>query len=391
MTIHLPKINGVGGGNGGGGGSSFPTMVTDSGSSLPVDLSGYQLNDTFLNTSDKKIYTAKTEGYELATGVTNTNITVDLTTGVATGFSAFNQIRKTGDAWTGTKTYDIHFKIGTGTLETDKYYPIYVLYAHAYGNGRDIYVAIKNKQIYLAFWRYGSGAYTLEEEHKLFDYEIQFDTEYYIRLSKNATTTVASISTVGYEGTQIETNTITTVDDFYTGTPNAYLVTTGPNTYLIPVTLSVYLADTTSDWLIPSTTLSWDSGTDLTDKTEYADKTNGILYLYENEVLNAIPNLEDYKKKAETITIDTASITISEIKANANYVFSNNAITDITLSGCETSFEETSIEFTTGATPPTVTDNSGITWMDNFDITNLTANKSYLIVIFNKLGFVKEY
>ena len=306
MTIHLPKINRVGGGNGGGGGSSsFPTIVTDSGSSLPVDLTGYSVGDTFLNTTDKKIYKAGTDGYELATGVTNTNITVDLTTGVATGFSAFNQIRKTGDIWTGTKTYDIHFKIGTGTLETDKYYPIYVLYAHAYGNGRDIYVAIKNKQIYLAFWRYGSGVYTLEEEHKLFDYEIQFDTEYYIRLSKNATTTVASISTVGYEGTQIETNTITTVDDFYTGTPTAYLVTTGINNYLIPITLSVYLADTTSDWLIPSTTLSWDSGTDITDKTEYADKTNGILYLYQDTELIKIGG--SLTKKVYTISADNTS------------------------------------------------------------------------------------
>ena len=83
MTIHLPKVNEFGGGNGGGGGSSsFPIIVKNSGSSLP-SASGYQEGDTFLNTSDKKIYKTEVNGYELNTNVTNNNVTVDLSTGVA--------------------------------------------------------------------------------------------------------------------------------------------------------------------------------------------------------------------------------------------------------------------------------------------------------------------
>lgn len=175
--------------------------------------------------------------------------------------------------------------------------------------------------------------------------------------------------------------------------------------------LEVFLADSYGNILVPNTsTLSWDNGTDLVNNTEYVDKTNEILYIYENNELLAInkPNsfaqitgqptdnsnlataLNGKQAVANSVTYGSASLSFS-ISANKHYVLSNSALTSITFSSCEKSFDETTIEFTTGATPPSVTDNSGITWMDNFDITNLNANKSYLIVIFNKLGFVKEY
>ena len=101
-------------------------------------------------------------------------------------------------------------------------------------------------------------------------------------------------------------------------------------------------------------------------------------------------DMSNYRQKAEEIVINNTSITIDMILANKNYVFSSNAITSITLTACETSFEETTIEFSTGNTAPTLTDNTGITWVDGSAPT-LNANKSYLIVIFNNLGFVKEY
>lgn len=138
------------------------------------------------------------------------------------------------------------------------------------------------------------------------------------------------------------------------------------------------LLQPTEDYTISSSTITFVTALVSTDKIAVI-----------NGNLDTI-DLTLYRTKAETITIDTASITISEIKANANYVFSNNAITDITLTACETSFEETTIEFSTGGSAPTLTDNSGITWVDGSAPT-LNASKSYIIVIFNKLGFVKEY
>lgn len=139
------------------------------------------------------------------------------------------------------------------------------------------------------------------------------------------------------------------------------------------------LLQPTEDYTISGSTITFVTALEATDKIAVI-----------NGNLSAI-DLTPYKLKAETITIDTASITIAEIKANKNYVFSNNAITNITLTACETSFEETSIEFSTGNSAPTLTDNSGITWVDEGATPVLSANKSYIIVIFNKLGFIREY
>lgn len=94
------------------------------------------------------------------------------------------------------------------------------------------------------------------------------------------------------------------------------------------------------------------------------------------------------KTLAEIIEIDTASITIANIKPNKNYIFTNNAITDITLTACEQFMEETTIQFTTGSSAPTLTDNSGLVWFGG--IPTLQANTTYVIVIFNKQAFYQE-
>lgn len=90
-----------------------------------------------------------------------------------------------------------------------------------------------------------------------------------------------------------------------------------------------------------------------------------------------------------TVTIADASVTISEIKANTNYKLTSNALTDITFSGCETSDEVTTLEFTTGENDVTFTDNSGIDWADG-ETPVFQSYQHYLIVIFNGIGFVKE-
>ena len=99
-------------------------------------------------------------------------------------------------------------------------------------------------------------------------------------------------------------------------------------------------------------------------------------------------DLSQFKQKAQTIEIDDASITIDNVSANTNYVFTSNAITDITLTACETSMEETTIQFTTGSSAPTLTDNSGLVWFGG--IPTLQANTTYVIVIFNKQAFYQE-
>ena len=413
MTIHLSKVNQFGGGNGGGGGSSsFPIIVTDSGSSLPIDLSGYNEEDTFLNTNDKKIYTAGYFGYELNTNVTNNNITVDFVTGIASGFSSFvsNQYfsipakditkgNSTDFVWGGDKTFEVTFKLDT--LSKGALFRIVHVSMNIYAT-TGVYIKDDGK-IYYWMTKVQTGSLLDSiDETLLLDYVLQTDVLYKLVLKKTSNTLNIELFDKN-TNTKITGNTISTVDWVAVGA--YYPGETGSLTYGVCdwsgsygtykyalTTGEIYLLDSTGEFLKQSSDLVWDSGTSLTDKTEYVDKTNGILYLYQDIELIQIPliDLSNYKLKATTITIDTASITIAEIKANANYVFSNNAITDITLTACETSFEETSIEFTTGSSAPTLTDNSGITWVDGSAPT-LNANKSYLIVIFNKLGLVKEY
>lgn len=426
MTIHLPKVNEFGGGNGGGGGSSsFPIIVTSSGSSLP-SASGYQVGDTFLNTSDKKIYKAE-EGivdYTLATGITSnnwqsSNVSVDLDTGVASNFlsgSGYNYFYKTNvnKRWNGVQEYNVHFKI-TANPSSSTLYNIFVLNNQTdSSHSKNVAVGIKDNklqiQCFSSYSSMGSGSYSqIVAPKEILDFTLEQNVEYFLTIKKkdSAGTIETSISTTNYTENILATQTTETgIEDVSTSYSSSCLFFYGQlykynssfdttlYNYGYSFTIGqVYLGDSSGDFVTANIGLSWDSGTSITDKTEYADKTNGILYLYQDTELTQIPliDLSNYKLKATTTIIDTASVTVSEIKANTNYVFSNNAITDITLSGCETSFEETSIEFTLPADISnfSFTDNSGITWVDGSPTFN--ASKSYLIVIFNKLGFVKEY
>ena len=135
------------------------------------------------------------------------------------------------------------------------------------------------------------------------------------------------------------------------------------------------LLQATADYTISGSTITFITS------LENGDKIAVI-----NGNLTAI-DLTPYRKLAETITIADTSYTIAEIKANANYVFSN-ALTALTFTACETSFEETSIEFIAG-TGFSLTDNSGITWVDGTP--TFTEGSNYLILIFNNLAFIREW
>lgn len=405
MTIHLDKINGFGGGNGGGGGSSsFPITVTDSGSSLPVDLSGYNEGDTFLNTSDKKIYTVG-EGvvtYKNNTNVYSSGVSVNLTTGIASTFTSSNYIYRTvgnsGNEWSGSGVkYQVHFKITSFSGWSDtKYHPIIRSVSQYQISDNATAVAIKQKELYLVLGYKNSS--TISRETKLFDYELLENTEYYFTITKNGTSAFAELFVGGYDGILVASGNIETENWVTTASGRDTSIRYGLNIELGSSSVweniidgEIYLLDSSGELLVEDTiTYSWDSGTDLTDKTEYADKTNGILYLYQDTELIQIPDIDlsNYKLKAETITISTASVTIANVQANKNYVLSSSALTDITLTACETSFEETSINFTTGSSAPTFTDNASIKWFGG--VPEMKANTTYTIVIFNKQAYWQE-
>ena len=91
--------------------------------------------------------------------------------------------------------------------------------------------------------------------------------------------------------------------------------------------------------------------------------------------------------QAEIIVDSSASITL-DILAGKNYIFTNTDITDITFDSCQDSTVETTIQFVTGATAPTLTDNSNLSW--NGGVPTLNANKTYTMVIFNNKVFYEE-
>lgn len=330
MTIHLPKVNQFGGGNGGGGGSSsLPVIVTSSGSSLP-SASGFEWKDTFLNTSDKKIYTAIADTYELNT---NANLysyvygtsgsvdtpTIDYTTGIMTGADLYKSqyanyyyskfVRRSSLQnlrWQGSKEYRLHFKLNSAPNDNKQHNIIYLKNVTGY-NGYDIltviHICIKNKNLYIG--SFSSGYYNVSEKVApvlLNDFDLEANVEYYVTVSKQDNKIVTTITLNSYDGQVLKSQTIDNpVEDVNSWSNDSSICYGGDNlnsSYLSTnFSISgegfsigqIYLLDSTGDFLKASSELSWDSGVAIEDKTEYADKTNGILYLYEDTELIQIP------------------------------------------------------------------------------------------------------
>lgn len=134
---------------------------------------------------------------------------------------------------------------------------------------------------------------------------------------------------------------------------------------------------------------------DLTNETITIQRNKqGYVQMYVGD--DFVDDLEDLPTmstralpQAQEIIDNSASVSL-DILPNKNYKLTNNAITDITLNSCQESPIETTITFSTGNLAPTLTDNSGITWVDG-TTPILNANSSYIILIWNKIGFIREY
>ena len=296
-------------GSGGGGSAKFPTIVTDSGSSLP-SASGYQEEDTFLNTSDKKIYKTTVGGYQFNSNVTNNNATFITSSGVVQFLSSVSNISRMINAtqWKGSGvTIRVHFKLNSSPGSNTNYRLFEQVVATIGSPGTTYYtdLYIHSNKITLYQTRYQYGPSTVQDHTILCNTELETNKEYYLEVVKNGDMVNVTLSLEGYGINPIETNTAETVDNAPTG--GILSSTTKGYTYGSDFTIGeIYLTDSTGEFVIPDlTSLFWNSGTDLTDKTEYADKTNGILYLYENSELVKIGG--SLTKKVYTISADNTS------------------------------------------------------------------------------------
>ena len=80
----------------------------------------------------------------------------------------------------------------------------------------------------------------------------------------------------------------------------------------------------------------------------------------------------------------------NKLKANADYVFGTLTSLTFDTSSVDSSPLGTTIKFTSGATATVITDNSGIDWVDG-SAPAPSSNTKCLILIFNKMGFFKEW
>ena len=263
-------------GSGGGGSASFPTIVTDSGSSLP-SASGYQLNDTFLNTSDKKIYKATSNSYELNTNAQiitysgTTPLTLNNVSGVANGFvmlygngsyswTYLERAFATNTVdWKGEREYKVHFK-KTSQGTNDAYYILFAIsQTYQYSTSKTVCFVIKNSKLYINETASGMGGVSqLVAPTLLVDYELEVDKEYYVSFLKKTDGKVETkIYEGGYEQTLVASNTIDTqIEDITTSYGSdpvsieygAYWRGTN-NNYGYGFNGDIYLLDSTGDFL----------------------------------------------------------------------------------------------------------------------------------------------
>ena len=370
-------------GGSGGGGSSFPTIVTNSGSSLPATTE-FSYNDTFINTTDKKLYTlnspskyaVNTSGFDFL----NIGATFNDITGTFSGFSSgtVDVVPKN----TASFTLDIPFQVGNlGSVMNIVQFnyqsptPLFNVRISSAGNveakiSGNTYSSISSVQ--------ANGKYVLK-----------------IEVSGNSDTTTKNVVAKLYDENNNQLGD--TVNSSYNSASVIIgvgaLSDYGPNIQIFNGTVFGFMGENSfnvSGVNVIINAYDWDSGVELTEG-QYLDTTNSKLLFYKDNTLTEVVDLSGYKLKAETVTLsgDTPNI---DVKGNKNYVCSD-PVTFVLIHSCETSFEETTIEFTTASSGyVSFTDIASVTWID-FDPSTyvMKNNKSYLIVIFNKIGFVKEY
>lgn len=115
------------------------------------------------------------------------------------------------------------------------------------------------------------------------------------------------------------------------------------------------------------------------------------MYVGDNYIDSNLPTGNSTRLLTQSEIIENSSASVSlDIKDNKDYQLTASALTSLTLLSCEDSQLGTTIKFTSGATPTTITDSASINWIDGATPIP-SANVTCLIFIWNKIGFYKEW
>lgn len=306
--------------------------ITDSGDSLP-SATLYSLNDTFLNKTNAKLYTTLAPAYKVNDNVTNTNITIDLTTGLATGFNAgtYNSnymYRSTSDTynWTGNNSHIyFHFSMNSVTDNGSGY-----MWGVTGSGSYCLYIRYNTIEhvFYFNYFKYTGGVWYGYFDYKLFSTQPEINTEYYIHLAKNGNECIATLSLTGYDVDIIETGTIPTKD--ITISSANMMLGSNQGRYGVCKNMSVYLLDTSGEFLVPDGALTWNSGTDLENNTQYNDTTNEKTIYYNNNIIyedgSGLPDQSGQSGKYLTTNGTTASW--ETVQAGPKFLSFTNVIAD---------------------------------------------------------------
>lgn len=319
--------------------------ITDSGDSLP-SATLYSLNDTFLNKTNAKLYTTLAPAYKVNDNVTNTNITIDLTTGLATGFNEGTyyksnyMYRSTSDTynWTGNNSHIyFHFSMNSVTDNGSGY-----MWGVTGSGSYCLYIRYNTIEhvFYFNYFKYTGGVWYGYFDYKLFSTQPEINTEYYIHLAKNGNECIATLSLTGYDVDIIETGTIPTKD--ITISSANMMLGSNQSRYGVCKNMSVYLLDTSGEFLVPDGALTWDSGTTLEDNTQYNDTTNEKTIYYNNNIIyedgSGLPDQSGQSGKY--LTTNGTTMSWAEVGSGGtsdyNDLTNKPSINSVTLSGNKT-------------------------------------------------------
>jgi hypothetical protein len=304
----------------GGNGGSFPIIVVN-GSGAELPLAPTTLGEKFLDTDEKKIYTAVPDGYMDNTNTT-INCDINYSTGVASNFASgqggkYASRSSLSGLWveeSGVQKYTVKFKVTALSAM-----PIfYLLGTKSEGNYSNYYIGFgigSDNKIYQTIFSYGTGAYTKISETKILDTEIVANSDYVLNITKDGINCIAQLVKDGeiLEEKSFETENLTT------GTAIGYgfgYIGTGVE---YATDMEIYLLDSSGELLVPNTDVTWNSGETLKNNTQYLDTTNGLLYFYKNETLVKVGGGSGLvAENIKEITQSGASIDIA-LDKNRNY------------------------------------------------------------------------
>lgn len=277
-------------------------LVDNSGASLPTPQT---IGETFLNTTDKKIYTSEPGEYVVGSDITK-NGNLDLSNGEMNNFSSTNYLSSTSlNRYQATLNLDIHFKTGLDVTTKQCLISMYGYTPSQYKHNGLGAIYIENSKLYVL----RDANSTLTEIC-----DIQINKDYHIEGHVSSSYGTGYFDDIHIKENDTYISTLTTYATFsyptYSQNTNYTMyigVYRGSDGIITAPFLEVLYGDT--NWggtiLVSEGDLGWDDGVALSTDTICYDNTNEIIYLYKDSELITI-------EKPTIPTVNNSTITIQK-------------------------------------------------------------------------------